>query len=308
MCAWRALADRAGPEPMTTVVAANLVLDVHAELGEGPIWDPSRERLFFVDINGRRLHVFNPSTGAHRSVEVSRQVSAVACTTRGDLVAAAGSGFVRIDPENGVMIDITHVEDAARRTRMNDGAADARGRFWAGTMSLEGTAGQGTLYRLDPDLTVHAVVTPVTTSNGPAWSPDSRLMYYVDTRTRRIDVFDFDLEAGTLSSRRTFVDFTGGKGRPDGVTVDRDGGVWVGLWEGGEMRRYTPDARLDVVIPLPAARVTKGAFGGPDLKDLYITTARAPGGHPDRDTEPHAGGLFHARPGVGGMPAPAFAG
>ena len=152
---------------MATVVAANLILDVHAELGEGPIWDPSRRRLFFVDINGRRLHVFDPSTGGHRSMEMSRQVSAVAWTTRGDLVAAAGSGFVRIDPEKGVMTDITDVEDAARRTRMNDGAADARGRFWAGTMSLEGTAGQGTPSARSGRWNVPSTSTPATKRCGP---------------------------------------------------------------------------------------------------------------------------------------------
>src|SRR5690606_28273229 len=255
---------------------------------------------------------------------------------------------------------IVEVEPASRRTRMNDGAVDPAGRFWAGTMSLDGVEGQGTLYRLgpdgrvtpvispittwngqagrgdgrplycgalragtmsldgvegqgtlyrlEPDGRVTPVISPITTSNGPAWSPDGRLMYYVDTRTRRVDVLDFDAATGEAGNRRVFVDFAGAEGRPDGVIVDAEGGVWVGLWLGHAVHRYTPDGRLDTIVEVPAACATKCAFGGADLTDLYITTARVPLDEAGRRAQPTAGGLFHVRPGVRGLPAVPYRG
>jgi sugar lactone lactonase YvrE len=189
---------------------------------------------------------------------------------------------------------------------MNDGAVDPRGRFWAGSMSLDGEPGQGTLYRLDPDGRATAMVAPVTTSNGPAWSPDGRFMYYVDTRTRRIDVFDFDADEGTLTGRRPFVAFAEGPGRPDGVIVDTDGGIWVALWQGAVVQRYRPDGSLDRTVPVPTPCPTKCAFGGDDLGDLYITSARAPLDTATRALDRFAGGLFRVRPGFTGQPPARF--
>lgn len=286
---------------------AELVLDAGAELGEGPLWDHDRGILIFVDIHQRRVHIFDPSDGGHRVFEMDRPVTALGLTSRGDWIAAAGAGFARLDPD-GRLQPIVEVEPASRRTRMNDGAVDPAGRFWAGTMSLDGVEGQGTLYRLDPDGRVTPVISPITTSNGPAWSPDGRLMYYVDTRTRRVDVLDFDAATGEAGNRRVFVDFTGAEGRPDGVIVDAEGGVWVGLWLGHAVHRYTPDGRLDTIVEVPAACATKCAFGGADLTDLYITTARAPLDEAGRRAQPTAGGLFHVRPGVRGLPAVPYRG
>jgi len=291
-----------------THLTASLAFDPQATLGEGPLWDPARNRLVYVDILGRTVHEFDPSTGLNRTLSMPTMVGAIGLTTKGDWIAAAGSSFARIDPASGNFAAIVEVESPDRRTRMNDGAVDPAGRFWAGTMSLEGEAGRGTLYRLDPDGTVTPMIAPVTTSNGPAWSPDGRTMYYVDTRTRRIDALDFDVETGTCTNRRPFVDFEGQPGRPDGVIVDEEGGLWVGLWMGRAARRYRPDGTLDTVVDLPASCVTKCAFGGPDLLDMYITTARLPGDEENRAIEPQAGGLFHVRPGVRGMPPARFAG
>jgi sugar lactone lactonase YvrE len=285
-----------------------LVCDARAELGEGPIWDERRRRLVFVDITGRRVHLFDPATGASRWFPVSVPVSAIGLAESGDWIAAGGGRFLRIDPESGAETPVVGVEAPERRTRMNDGAVDPAGRFWAGSMSLDGVAGQGTLYRLDADGSVHPMLAPVTTSNGPAWSPDGRLMYYVDTRTRVIDVFDFDVATGACANRRPFVAFPDGPGRPDGVIVDADGGVWVGLWLGFAVQRYLPDGRLDIHVPIPTACATKCAFGGDDLSHLYVTTARAPIEADALAAQPGAGGLFRVRPGVSGMPAHRFAG
>ena len=285
-----------------------LVCDAQAELGEGPIWDARRARLVFVDIHREQIHEFDPVTGRHESWSAGVAVSAIGLRASGGWIAAAGGSFVSIDPDHRRIITVAEVEPPERRTRMNDGAVDPAGRFWAGSMSLDGVAGQGTLYRLDANGIARAMIAPVTTSNGPAWSPDGRTMYYVDTRTRRIDRLDFDLESGACAHRRAFVDFADGPGRPDGVIVDGEGGVWVGLWQGHGVHRYLADGSLDLVVPLPVACATKCAFGGAGLEDLYITTARAPLDEAERQQQPAAGGLFRVRPGVTGQPSTPFRG
>jgi sugar lactone lactonase YvrE len=285
-----------------------LVLAAGTELGEGPVWDDRRERLLFVDILRGDVHAFHPPTGTDRVVNVGRAVGAVALTTRGDWVLAAGRGFVRANPETGHTTAMVDVEREDANTRMNDGAVDPAGRFWAGSCSLVGEAGRGTLYRLDPDGAVHRMLSPVTTSNGIDWSPDGRTMYYVDTRTRRIDAFDFDAAAGTFANRRPFVDFAGQAGRPDGLVVDAEGAVWVALWEGGAVRRYTSDGQLDRSVTVPASLTTKCAFGGPALQDLYVTTATRGLDARARADQPLSGGLFRLRPGVAGQTTRRFAG
>lgn len=279
-----------------------LVLAARAELGEGPLWDARRRRLLFVDIHQHHIHEFDPESRIDRIIEVGEPVSALALAADGNWMMAAGYGFRRVEAGTGAVTRILDVEPDGSRRRMNDGAVDPAGRFWAGSMSLDGVEGQGSLYCLMGDR-AEVKLTPVTTSNGPAWSPDGRLMYYVDTRTRRIDVFDFDAALGTITGRREFVSFPTGPGRPDGIVVDRDGGVWAALWQGGAVHRYRPDGRLDVVVQMPTLYPTKCAFGGEDLSDLYITSAAAPLDASAREADPLAGGLFHLRPGFRGLPA-----
>lgn len=288
--------------------AVELVLDARVDLGEGPVWDDRRGRLLFVDIMRGDVHAFDPVTSLDRVVNVGRPVGAIALTTRGDWILAADRGFFRADPDTGRTTLIVDVEPDRADTRMNDGAVDPAGRFWAGTMSLVRQPGQGALYRLDPDGTAHRMLAPVTTSNGIDWSPDGRWMYYVDTPTRRIDAFAFDAATGVPSERRTLVDLAGETGRPDGLIVDQDGGIWVALWQGGEVRRYTVEGRLDQIVKVPATLTTKVAFGGPSLADLYITTASGSRDATSRADEPHAGGLFRLRPGVRGQSVRRFAG
>jgi sugar lactone lactonase YvrE len=187
--------------------------------------------------------------------------------------------------------------------RANDAAVAPDGSLWAGTMRYDEAPGGGTLSRVTGDGTVGVVVDDVAVSNGTGWSPDGRLMYYIDSPTRRIDVFDHDGD-GQLVNRRTLAEIEQGSGFPDGLTVDADGCVWVALWDGGAVRRYTPDGELDRVIGLPVPRVTACAFGGADLSDLYITTARTGLSAP----HPVAGSLLVV-PGAGkGLVSPAFAG
>jgi sugar lactone lactonase YvrE len=285
-----------------------IALDVRAETGEGPIWDAARGWLVFVDIMRGDVHALDPVAGDHRTWHVDKPVGAVACTVHGDWLLAAGTGFIRLDPDTGRTTPVADAASGRDDVRMNDGYVDAAGRFWAGTMSLRHETGQGTLYRLDPDGSVHTMLAPVTTSNGLDWSPDNRLMYYADTRTMRVDVFDFDLERGAISGRRPFVQFSEPPARPDGLVVDSEGGVWVALYEGGAVHRYRADGTLDVAVALPEKFTTKPAFGGPGLTQLYVTTARGSGAGIDSRDGDHAGALFRIETRHRGKPACLFGG
>jgi sugar lactone lactonase YvrE len=285
----------------------DLVLDAKAQLGEGPIWDAVRARLLFVDIMRGDVHEFDPATRQTRVLHVNEPVGTVVPSRRGDWIIATQTGFARLDPASGGVHRIAHVEADTPDTRMNDGAVDPRGRLWAGTMSMTGRR-HGSLYRLDQDGRVARMVTGVTVSNGIDWSPDGTLMYYVDTLTGRIDVFDFDESWGAITNRRPFVTVPHRAGHPDGLVVDAEGGIWLALWAGGAIHRYTPDGKLDRTIPLPVTHPTKCAFGGTDGADLYITSAWIELTAAERDKQPLAGGLFMCRPGVQGQPARVFTG
>jgi sugar lactone lactonase YvrE len=285
----------------------DLVFDVRAQLGEGPVWDDRRQRLLFVDIMRGHVHEFDPVTKTDRVVEVGEPVGSIALTARGDWLAAARSGFSRLDPETGRRTPVCAIENEPGM-RMNDGHVDTRGRFWAGTMNMEGRSGCGALYRLDPDGTATRVLSDVSISNGIDWSPDDRLMYYADTPTGRVDCFDFDPDSGSIRNRRTFVTIPANLGWPDGLIVDTGGHVWVALWEGGAVQRYAPDGRLEQTITFPVTLTTKAVFGGPDLRDLYVTTAWIDLDDDGRAEQPHAGGVFRLRPGASGQRPRRFAG
>lgn len=252
---------------MTRLTKYDVAVRAEATLGEGPTWDG--ERLLWIDILGARLHTYDPVSG-HRTVRVLDQhIGAVKPREGGGLVLNLRDGVALLDPDDSFRW--LHHEPVPGR-RANDAAVAPDGSLWAGTMRYDEAPGGGTLSRITADGTHRTVLDDVAVSNGTGWSPDGRLMYYIDSPTRRVDVLDH--ESGRLSDRRPFVVIEDGAGFPDGLTVDADGCVWVALWDGGAVRRYTPDGTLDHVITLPTPRVTACAFGGPDLTDLYITTAR----------------------------------
>jgi len=289
-----------------TAAAVELVLDARADLGEGPRWDSAHQRLLWVDIMRGRVHAFTPSTGACRNVAVGQPVGALASCRDGSLVLAVAGGFARLDLDSQKFEMQAAVEADRPQNRMNDGACDGAGRFWAGTMALDEQPGAGALYRLDPDLTVHTMLTGVSISNGLDWSLDGRRMYYVDSPTRRIDVLDFDVATGSIANRRTFVEVPADAGVPDGLTVDAAGFVWLALWGGAALRRFAPDGTLERVVPLPVTHPTSCAFGGAALDELYVTSARRPLTAEEKARQPQAGGVFRVRPGVVGRPAHLF--
>jgi sugar lactone lactonase YvrE len=222
-------------------------------------------------------------------------------------VAALADGFWAV-AEDGAASRLADVQSDRPDLRFNDGKCDPQGRFWAGTMARDHRPGAGALYRLDPDLSVHLMVDGVAISNGLDWSLDGRTFYYIDTPTHRIDRFAFDPASGAISDRRPFVTIDPADGNPDGLTVDAAGGVWVALWDGWTVRRYRPDGSFDRDLRLPVSEVTCAAFGGPDLDELYITSAWELLSEAQHAAEPLAGALFRARPGVRGRAPTPFAG
>jgi len=281
--------------------AVELVLESRALLGEGPIWDARSQRLVFVDILGKAIHVYDPASGAHETVDTGQAIGAVGLREAGGLILALERGFAVLDPvPGGIPSMVAEVEADDTTTRFNDGRCDATGRFWAGTMAYNEEAGRGTLYKLDPDHSVEKVLSGVTISNGLDWSADNRTMYYIDSPTHNIDAFDFDLESGRLSARRHLIEIPPEAGLPDGMVVDEDGFIWVALWGGHSVRRYSPEGRLDRTVYVPVSRVTSCAFGGPDREDLYITSASVNLTEAELAAEPLAGSLFRYQPGVSG--------
>ncbi|WP_062205299.1 SMP-30/gluconolactonase/LRE family protein [Streptomyces sp. NBRC 109706] len=272
-----------------------------AELGEGPTWDPTAERLVWVDILSSRVHLFDPATGRRAVLPTEQHVGAAKPRRDGGLVVNLRDGVGLYDPD-GTFRWLRRETVPGRRG--NDAAVAPDGALWAGTMRYDERAGGGTLSRVAPDGSAETVLPEVTVSNGLGWSPDGRSLYYIDTPTRRIDVFAVAGDGG-VAGRRVLVDTAGLAGYPDGMTVDADGCLWVAFWDAGAIRRFTPEGALDRTVELPVSRATACAFGGVDLTDLYVSTARV---GVDPRAEPLAGSLL-VLPGLGrGLPQPAFAG
>lgn len=272
---------------------------IDAELGEGPTWDTSARRLLWVDILAGRVHSFDPATGHSDTIETDQHVGATKPRASGGLALNLRDGVGLLDT-TGEFTWLHHEPVPGRRG--NDAAVAPDGALWAGTMRYDEAPGGGTLTRLAPDGTAYQILGDVAVSNGIGWSPDGRRMYYIDSPTRRIDVFDY--RDGLPVNRRPWVEVEHDAGWPDGLTVDADGAVWVALWDGGALRRYTPDGRLDFEFPLPVRKPTSCAFGGTALTDLYITTART------GLTDPHplSGSLLVIPNAGAGLPQPAFPG
>ncbi|WP_314221608.1 SMP-30/gluconolactonase/LRE family protein [Streptomyces zaehneri] len=283
-----------------TTSSYEVAVRAEAVLGEGPTWDPVTGRLLWLDILGSRLHGYDPSTG-RRTVRATHQhVGAAKPRAGGGLVLNLRDGVGLLDPDDSFRW--LHHEPVPGR-RANDAAVAPDGSLWAGTMRYDEAPGGGTLFRVTGDGSPEPVLDDVTVSNGTGWSPDGTLMYYIDSPTRRVDVFAYSADGG-VADRRTLVEIEDGAGFPDGLTVDADGCVWVALWDGGAVRRYTPAGELDRVLTLPTPRVTACAFGGADLTDLYVTTARVGLEAP----HPVAGSLLVIPKAGKGLAQPAFAG
>lgn len=289
-------------------IPVEVAIAAQAPLAEAPVWDATAERLIWVDILAHTVHSFDPATGRDTSVPVAESPGVAIPRQAGGLVLALGHGFGFLDAE-GRLETVASLPQGEIHARMNDGCCDSAGRLWAGTVGLGEEPHAGSLYRLDPDLSVTRVLDAVSESNGIDWSPDDRLMYYVDSLEYRVDVFDFDLGSGTVSGRRPFAVYDSSvEILPDGLTVDAEGGVWIALWGGSALHRYTPEGALDRVLTMPTRQITSCAFAGPGYEDLYVTSAREWLEADALAQEPDAGAVFVCRPGVRGRPARTFGG
>jgi sugar lactone lactonase YvrE len=271
-----------------------LAFDLEAELGEGALWDWRQGLLVSVDVPAGRVLLSDPATGSTRALGVGQPVGAAMLRGDAGLLLAVRDGFAALDLESGAVEALVGVEAERPGNRMNDAACDPAGRCFAGTMALDRTPGAGALYRLDPDLSVHLVRDRIGISNGIGWSPRGEAMYHVDTLAGSLDRYDYDGARGEPSGRRTLVAPQPGWGRPDGLAVDTEGGIWVAFWDGWALRRFDAGGNLTEELALPVARPTRPAFGGPELDRLYVTSAGGP--------------ILAVEPGVRGLPAVAFGG
>jgi sugar lactone lactonase YvrE len=288
---------------MTRVLEADVAVPAQCQLGEGPVWDPGRGLLVWVDILAGHVHAIDPGSGARTWFEAGDPVGAVGLTRSGGLVLALVDGFALADHDGQRLTRLPGFSIDRSAIRFNDGKPDPWGNFCAGTMAWDETGRPpGSLYRLSPDGTVTELFGNVGLSNGLDWSNDQRLFYYADSNSGRVDLFDTDPDTGALAGRRPFVTVPEADGIPDGLTLDAEGCLWLAVWGSGEVRRFTPDCRLDTVVRLPARQVTSAAFGGPDLGTLYITTAWEGLTPADLAEQPHAGDIFACTPGVTGRP------
>lgn len=287
---------------------AEIILPASARLGEGSLWH--EDRLLWVDIAPGILHRFDPATGRDESWPLGQRVGTVVPRAAGGLVVALQSGLAFFDPATAALEIVAPRPDSEQPdNRFNDGKCDPAGRLWVGTMDCSGRAGAGTLYRVGPDLRPAPVVTGVSISNGLVWSRDARTFFYIDTPTRVVTAYDYDLDTGAIGAPRTVIRIPEGQGYPDGMTIDADDRLWIALWGGSAVVCADPaTGRIVERIEIPATQVTSCAFGGPGLADLYITSAAIDLAPAALAAEPAAGHLFHARPGVRGLPARTFAG
>jgi len=287
-----------------------ILIDAHAVLAEGPCWDSERRVLYWTDGLGSKIHRYHWDTGRNETMELDQYVGCVVPRKEGGLIAALQHGIYRIDDQLSELELVNDIEREIENNRLNDGKCDSRGRLWFGSMSM--TANQedrefevtGSFYCLDRDLQVRKQFGGVGISNGIAWNRDESVMYYIDSVTNQVAEFPFDPDIGITGERNTAVEIPKKEGLPDGMTIDEEGMLWVAHFFGGCVTRWDPrTGRQLAKLSLPVTNVTCCAFGGPELDELFITTARIELTPDQLKQEPHAGAVFVARPGVRGAAA-----
>lgn len=282
-----------------------VVLEARARLGEGPCWDAQAERLYWVDIYNHRVHEFDPATGSDRFFDVGETVGCLAPAGAGRLILGLRHHIAWLDTRTGGVTPILGFETRAQ-VRCNDGKCDAQGRLWFGTMSTAGS--EASLYRYDPDGSLQVMEAGLTVSNGLGWSPDGGTFYLTDSPAQLIYAYDFEPATGRIRNRRNLVDLRGQAFFPDGLTVDREGGIWSAMWDGWCVIRFDAEGREILRVPMPVQRPTCCAFGGPDLSTLFITTASVGLGEQEIERGFQAGDLFALDAVVSGFAAGRFSG
>lgn len=286
------------------------ITDERAALGESPVWAAAEGCVYWIDIRGRKLHRTDPASPETRTWALPGQPGMIALRRRGGLVVAMEGGLYAFDPQAGRFDFLVRLEKDGSGNRPNDGKCDAAGRLWLGTMNAaDAGRATGCFYRVDADLTVTLIESGFRVPNGLAWSPDDRVMYHADTRGNLVRAFTFDSGSGERSAERPFYPFdralTGGV---DGAAMDAEGGYWAALYGGGKLVRVTPKGVVDREIPLPVSQPTMPAFGGADMRTLYVTSATQRLAPEALEAEPLAGGLLALPVDVAGHPVHPFGG
>jgi D-xylonolactonase len=282
------------------------VADVHALLGEGPVWVEREAALYWLDIKGRKIFRLDEQ-GKLDQWATPFRVGSLAPRASGGFIAGTDRGIAIVDLEAGRFEIVQHPEAHLPNNRFNDGKIDRHGRFWAGTMDDSERDATGTLYRIDPNLRLTVIDEGYKVTNGPAFSPSGDRMYHNDSARQITYVFDLD-DHGNATNRRVFATYGEDEGYPDGMTVDAEACLWIAFWDGWCVRRYSPAGECLRKIQVPVARPTSCAFGGRDLDRLYITSASIGLDEAALAVQPQAGGLFMTTPGVRGVPEIPFAG
>ena len=272
-----------------------------AELGEGPVWVERDRALWFVDIKKQQIHRYDPASGARRSWDAPEQVGFILPAERGGFVAGLQSGLYHFDDNSGAFDLIVKVDEDLPANRLNDGTVDPKGRIWFGTMDNQERDRSGAFYCFANGKLTRTAIGNIAITNGPAVSPDGRILYVVDTLRGTIDAVDIN-DDGTLGERRSYVRIDPSEGHPDGPTIDAEGCVWISLYAGWEARRYSPTGELIERVRFPVANITKIAFGGDDLRTVYATTARQLLSRENIAKQPEIGDLFEFTAEVPGVP------
>jgi sugar lactone lactonase YvrE len=285
-----------------TLQMAQLEYEIHSLLGEGAFWNYKAQELYWIDIDGKKLHIYNPDTKTNRSFPTPTRIGTVVPQTDTTAVIALEDGIYIINTENGNIEVLSDVEKEMTINRFNDGKCDPNGNLWVGSMHLEQMAPMGSVYKISATGETIKMIDSVTISNGIVWTKDATIMYYIDTPTQNIQAFDFYTDTSTFSNERTAVRISEALGFPDGMAIDEEDMLWVGLWNGNAIGRFDPKTgELISRIEVPAHNVTSCAFGGKNLDRLYITTASVDMTEEEKANYPLAGSLFVADPGVKGV-------
>jgi D-xylonolactonase len=285
---------------------ATCIADLHMVLGEGPVWVEREQALYWLDIKGRKIFRLSEN-GERNDWPTPFRVGSIVPRSGGGFIAGTDKGIALIDLDKPSFEIVANPENELPDNRFNDGKVDRAGRFWAGTMDDRQRGSAGTLYRVDLNLDCRAIDGGYGITNGPAFSPDGRLMYHSDTARQVTYLFDVAAD-GSVSNRRTFLKFGRSDGYPDGMTVDSDGCLWIAFWGGWCVRRFSPAGEQLKVVEIPVEQPSSCAFGGPDLDRLYVTSATQDLDEAALAMQPNAGGLFLLCPGVRGLAERPFAG
>jgi sugar lactone lactonase YvrE len=288
------------------IFKAELELEIPASLGEGAIWNHETNTFWWVDIEGRKLNIYDPMTKSNSVIDVKERIGTVVPAKSGGAIVALENGIFHLDLESEEMKMICNPLEELDTIRFNDGKCDPAGRLWVGSMSLKFIKGAASLYTISSDGSYREVFGGVTVSNGIIWSNDHKTLYYIDTPLGNVRAWDYDLVTGDISNERVLISIPEGMGGPDGMTIDKEGKLWIAMWGGNQVSRWDPEnGELIGKVEVPAPNVTSCAFGGPDLDVLYITTA---GGDNQKMKEdyPLAGSVFKVKPGVKGVRADFF--